>query len=110
MVNRDELIRTTEYLTLQTWCRIKQRRYNRVPLYSNIQLHENGSRILHADEQTDRQAQTDRQTDTDTDRQTDRQTDRPRYMTKLTVAFRNFSNVLNEHQLSTILRPEGKTP
>jgi hypothetical protein len=33
MVNNEELIGTTEYLTLQTRCRIKCGRYNRVRLY-----------------------------------------------------------------------------
>jgi hypothetical protein len=33
MVNSDELLGTTEYLTLYTWCRINRCRYNRVRLY-----------------------------------------------------------------------------
>jgi hypothetical protein len=33
MVNSEELIGTTEYLTLQTRCRLKRCRYNRVRLY-----------------------------------------------------------------------------
>jgi hypothetical protein len=33
MVNSDELIGTTEYLTLQARCRINRCRYNRILLY-----------------------------------------------------------------------------
>jgi hypothetical protein len=33
MVNSEELIGTTEHLTLYTRCRINRRRYNRVRLY-----------------------------------------------------------------------------
>ena len=33
MVNSEELIGTTEYLTLQTMCRLNRCRYNRVRLY-----------------------------------------------------------------------------
>jgi hypothetical protein len=33
MVNSEELIGTTEYLTLKARCRINRRRYNRVLLY-----------------------------------------------------------------------------
>jgi hypothetical protein len=33
MVNSDELLNTTKYLTLYTWCRINRCRYNRARLY-----------------------------------------------------------------------------
>jgi hypothetical protein len=33
MVNSEELIGTTEYLTLETWCHINRYRYNGVLLY-----------------------------------------------------------------------------
>jgi hypothetical protein len=36
MVNSEELIGTTEYLTLETRCRINQCLYNRVQLYIEI--------------------------------------------------------------------------
>jgi hypothetical protein len=38
MVNSDEITGTTEYLTLQTRCRINRCRYNRVQLYITIKL------------------------------------------------------------------------
>jgi hypothetical protein len=38
MVNSDELIGTTEYLTLQARCRINGCRYNRVLLYVVLRL------------------------------------------------------------------------
>jgi hypothetical protein len=33
VVNSDELLGNTEYLTLYTWCRVNRCRYNRVRLY-----------------------------------------------------------------------------
>jgi len=36
MVNSEELLGTTEYMTLQTRCRINLCRYNRVRLYCSI--------------------------------------------------------------------------
>jgi hypothetical protein len=38
MVNSEELIGTTEYLTMQARCRINRCRYNRVPLYLYLYL------------------------------------------------------------------------
>jgi hypothetical protein len=38
MVNSDELIGNTEYLTLQMRCRINRCRYNRVRLYMQCKL------------------------------------------------------------------------
>jgi hypothetical protein len=39
MINSEELIGITEYLTLQTRCRINRCRYNRVRLYINITIY-----------------------------------------------------------------------
>jgi len=55
-----------------------------------------GAELFHTDRQTHRR------TDEPTDRQTDRQTD----MTKLIVAFRNFSNV-PENVTSACFRPSS---
>jgi hypothetical protein len=38
VVNSEELIATTEYLTLYTECRINRCRYNRVRLYIDINV------------------------------------------------------------------------
>jgi hypothetical protein len=38
MVNSEELVDTTEYLTLQMRCRINRRRYNQVRLYTDQEL------------------------------------------------------------------------
>jgi hypothetical protein len=38
MVNSEELIRTTEYLTLEARCRINRCRYNGVQLYILVTL------------------------------------------------------------------------
>jgi hypothetical protein len=38
MVNSEELIGTTEYLTLYTKCRINRWRYSRVGLYMNVSI------------------------------------------------------------------------
>jgi hypothetical protein len=40
MVNSDELIGTTEYLTVETMCRINRCRYKRVRLYIILYDHE----------------------------------------------------------------------
>jgi hypothetical protein len=38
MINSEELIGTTGYLTLYTWCRINRCRYNRVLTYLNLRF------------------------------------------------------------------------
>jgi len=47
MVNNEELIGTTVYLTLYTGCRINRCRYNRVRLYVVLQLCINNMYILY---------------------------------------------------------------
>jgi hypothetical protein len=48
MVNNEELIGTTEYLTLWTRCRINQCRYNRVRLYFVIRQQCKRNPLLHS--------------------------------------------------------------
>jgi hypothetical protein len=43
MVNSEELIGSTEYLTLQARCRINRCRYNRVRLYFDTKFYVSGN-------------------------------------------------------------------